>query len=117
LQIGKILYQQGELDRALAEYQWATRLKPDDQSAIEGTGLIYLAQQNYYRAIVDFRRLTELAPNNPRGYHNLGLALKGRNRDKEAIAALEQASKLYKNDGNQEQANQVTKLIEEINQG
>ncbi|MEL6912357.1 MAG: hypothetical protein AAFO85_19480, partial [Cyanobacteria bacterium J06598_4] len=44
----------------------------------------------------------------------LGLALSARNRDKEALVALNQALELYQSDGNKTQAEQVSVLIEEI---
>ncbi|MGB5636216.1 MAG: tetratricopeptide repeat protein [Waterburya sp.] len=114
-QAGNILYQAEKYDLALAEYQWAARLKPDFIPAIEAVGKVYLAQQNYFRAIIEFRRLTEIAPENPMGYHNLGIALKARNKNEEAITALNQALKLYQSNGKQNEVQQVSQLIKEIN--
>ena len=115
LRAGDIRYQKGNLDTALTEYQQALRLRADSAPALEGKGKIYLAKQDYFKAIIAFRRLTEIAPNNPSGYQNLGVALKARNRKQEAIAALNQALKLYKSEGNTQEANTVVVLIEEIN--
>ena len=99
----------------MSEYQWASRLKPDLLPAIEGAGKIYLVQKNYSRAIVSFRRLIELEPDNAIGYHNLGIALKARNRNQEAISAFDRALKLYRRKGETRKADKVGVLLEEIN--
>ncbi len=114
LQSGEILYQQGEFNAALAEYQQAARLSSNALDAIAGLGKTYLAQKNYLQAIINFRNLIEIEPNNPRGYHNLGIALKARNRNSEAIAVLNQAIALYKHEDNDREAENVAILIDEI---
>ena len=116
MKTGDLLYQQKNLDGALTDYQQAARLRSDSATAFEGMGKIYLAKQDYFQAILAFRRLTEISPNNPSGYHNLGIALKARNRNQEAITAFNQALKLYKKKGNLQKAKKVAALIEEVNQ-
>lgn len=73
-----------------------------------------MARQDYLRAVVAYRRLTEIAPKNPAGYYGLGMALKARNRNNEAIASLNRALELYQEVENTEQAERVALLIEEL---
>ncbi|HBK64935.1 MAG TPA: Tfp pilus assembly protein PilF, partial [Cyanobacteria bacterium UBA11166] len=71
-------------------------------------------QENYIEAIVAYRRLTEIAPQDPKAYYNLGLALKGRDRTTEAIAAIEKARDLYKRQGNSQGVRQAESLLREL---
>jgi len=73
-----------------------------------------LAQKNYMDAIVVYRQLTELAPQDPRAYYNLGVALKGRERFKEAIAAVEKARDLYRKKGESEGEKKAESLLQEL---
>ncbi|MEM8832114.1 MAG: tetratricopeptide repeat protein, partial [Cyanobacteria bacterium P01_G01_bin.19] len=111
---GDALYQQEKLDEALAEYQEAARLSSNNPEVLAGMGQVYLAQSSYFKAVVTFRKLTEIEPNNPRGYHNLGIALKARGRNSEAISNLDRALALYESEGNEEEAENVAVLIDEI---
>jgi Flp pilus assembly protein TadD len=65
-------------------------------------------------AIIAYRRLVELAPQDPRAYYNLGLALKERDRIADAIAAVEKARDLYQRQGKNEGAQKAESLLQEL---
>jgi hypothetical protein len=65
---------------------------------IRTMGLAYLEENNLTEAEAEFRRLTELAPDEPLGYANLGLALLRQARYDEAAEAIGQAKDLDDSD-------------------
>ena len=115
LRTGDVLYQQQKFDAALIEYQQASRLKLNSAEAIEGIGKVYLAKHNYFRSTSEFRRLTRISVDNPSGYRYLGISLRARKRYDEAIAAFNQALKLYQSAGNTQEADKVVAFIDELN--
>lgn len=115
LQTGDILYQQQKYDDALVEYKAASKLETNSPEAVEGKGRIYLAKKNYLRATSEFRRMTLDYPNNPVGYHYLGIALQARKRENDALSALVEAQQIYQVQNNVEAVEEITELINEIN--
>lgn len=61
---------------------------------------VYLAQNMTSWAIVTYRRILELDPNNAETYLTLGRILARQNRKQEAIKFLEQAETLFNRQGN-----------------
>ncbi|HEY9822761.1 MAG TPA: tetratricopeptide repeat protein [Candidatus Sericytochromatia bacterium] len=57
---------------------------------------------------------TELTPQDPRAYYNLGVALKGREQFKEAIAVVEKARDLYRKKGESEGEKKAESLLQEL---
>ena len=98
----------------MTEYQKAATLSSDNPEIVAGIGKIYLAQESYFKAVIAFRNLTEIEPNNALGHYNLGVALKARSRKSEAITALNKALELYESEGNDKEAENVAILIDEI---
>ena len=115
LRTGDVLYQQQKFDAALIEYQQASRLKLNSAEAIEGIGKVYLAKHNYLRSTSEFRRLTRISTDDPSGFRYLGISLRARKRYDEAIAAFNQALKLYQSAGNTQEADKVVVFIDELN--
>ena len=101
-QKGKLLQKQGNLKAAKSAYQEAVDLSSQPVEALVALGAIQLKQEQYLDAIVTYRRLTELVPDNPGIQYNLGLALKGRDRVDEARVAFQKAYRLFVKVGNQE---------------
>jgi Flp pilus assembly protein TadD len=77
-------------------------------------GELMLAQKNYLEAIVAYRHLTELAPQDPQAFYNLAVALKERDRTREAISAVEKARDLYQSQGNKDGVKQAESLLDEL---
>lgn len=99
---GKLLQQQGQIQAALSAYKKAVSFDTQPVSALIALGEVQLKQKDYLQATVTYRRLTDLVPNNPSIYYNLGLALKGRNRMGEARQAFQTAYELFRDVNNQD---------------
>ncbi|NBD34032.1 MAG: tetratricopeptide repeat protein [Cyanobacteria bacterium] len=93
---GKLLQQRGQIEAAASAYKKAVSLNSKPVSALVALGEVQLKQKAYLDATVTYRRLTELVPDNPSIYYNLGLALKGRNRTREARQAFQTAYELFR---------------------
>jgi tetratricopeptide (TPR) repeat protein len=76
-----------------------------------GIGDILFQKRAYLPAIVAYRRVTQLAPENPVGFHRLGIALQSRERRREAITAWQSALNLYEQQGNQLGAKTIESLL------
>jgi len=96
VQMGRILQIQNNWDGAIKAFEKATNILPNSVEAQAGLADSYLAKSDFMMATIAYRRLTELAPQNAQAYYNLGLALKERARNSEAIAALEKARDLFR---------------------
>lgn len=111
VELGKVWQRINRYDAALAAYTRALELQPRFIEAEAHVGDLLLLQQNYLEAIVVYRRLIEFEPDNPYNYHQLGLALQGRNREEEAIEAWQKALTLYTNQNNSQGIKQVESLL------
>ncbi|MFQ6031455.1 MAG: tetratricopeptide repeat protein [Candidatus Zixiibacteriota bacterium] len=65
---------QGNLDKALAEYQKALQLNPNYTRVYTNLGAVYLRKQNYDQAILQFKKAIELNYFDKKAHYNLGLA-------------------------------------------
>lgn len=101
-QKGKLLQQQGQIAAATSAYKRAVSLDGKLVEALIALGELQLNAQDYLEAVVTYRRLGELVPNNPGVYYNLGLALKGRDRASEARQAFQRAYQLFQKVRDQE---------------
>jgi tetratricopeptide (TPR) repeat protein len=111
LKMAMVYEQQKDWDNALSSYQKASGLDNKSIQASGGTARILEQKQDYFRAIVAYRRFIELAPENPYGYHRLGLLLKDRGRKPEAKEMLEKAKSIYQQQGKLEKVAEVQKEI------
>ncbi len=75
-------------DAALADYDRALRLDPDDSYALYNRGLLHLAANRFDPAIADLSRSIALRPDNPAAYRNRAEAYGGRGAYDDAIADL-----------------------------
>jgi Flp pilus assembly protein TadD len=82
------------------ESAWAAAVErnPDAPEAQLGLGLARLHRGDHARARGHFRRVTELAPADPRGWSNLAAALAGERRFAEALAPMQRAVALSPTD-------------------
>jgi tetratricopeptide (TPR) repeat protein len=75
---------------------------------------ILLEQQDYLMAIVEHRYSIALDPQDAQSYYHLGLALRERKRNEEAITALKRALNLYQQQGNTKQVEAVETVLDEL---
>jgi serine/threonine-protein kinase len=93
--LGNALRRQGKLPEAIAAYREAIRLKPDDAAAHDSLGVILCDQaRDYAGAEAEFREGIRLEPNDAGVRYNLGNALRGQEKQLEAIAAYRDAIRL-----------------------
>lgn len=65
---------QGNLDKALEEYEKAVQLDPGYTKAYTNAGAIYLKSEDYDRAIQQFKKVIELNQWDTKAHYNLGYA-------------------------------------------
>ena len=84
----------GQLDRAIADYETAHKLAPNNIDPIYNRGRAYYGKGQYDRAIADYTQVIKLAPKFPYSYLNRGVAYEHSGQRDEAIADYSKALKL-----------------------
>lgn len=95
---GLILAQAGQMTEALAEMEKAHQLDPDDTPTMLQLAMLYMAKDNYARAIEMFTAVLQKEPENADALHGRGDALLNMGKQAEAIADYEKALKLDADD-------------------
>ncbi|NJN76113.1 MAG: tetratricopeptide repeat protein [Synechococcaceae cyanobacterium RL_1_2] len=114
LEVARILQSQGLLDSAFNAYKLALDLDSSLIDAKVGIAAINLRREDFLSAIIGYRELAELLPNNPDVYYNLGLSLRGRSRMKEAKEAWETSIQLYQLQGDRNAVARVEALMKKF---
>jgi Flp pilus assembly protein TadD len=78
------------------------RLDPNNLYAFNERGSLYLQQQNFLSAVVDFRQTVQLDPNFAEGYYNQGWAQLRSGDPRAAAANFRKAAALFKSQGKTE---------------
>ena len=65
---------EGDYNQALANYNQALKLKPDDWEALSNRGALYVASKDYKRAITDLDRALSLRPLSEAAFNNRAMA-------------------------------------------
>lgn len=89
--LGKIYSLRGESAPAMAHYEQAIALRPDDAGAHNNLALELLRTGDVEAAVQHFNEAVRLWPNYPDAYFHLGLALEQRGWTNEAVRAFELA--------------------------
>ena len=71
---GNAAYSAGSFDKAIANFNEAIRLHPDDASVFNSRGSAYAHKGNLYRAIADYNEAIRLKPNYALAFCNRGIA-------------------------------------------
>lgn len=105
LKEGGNLFQQGNYEAAITQYNAALEIQPDNPIAYNLLGMAYRfrynqtgAQQYKDKEIESFQKAISLDPNYWVAYKNLAASLYYQNRKKEAVPYLEKALELQPND-------------------
>jgi arylsulfatase A-like enzyme/Tfp pilus assembly protein PilF len=80
-----------KVDEAIAQYQEALRLQPDNELALSNLANVYRAQGRHDAALEGYRRVLELEPRNPQTWYQMATLYLDRADVKEAERTLEQA--------------------------
>jgi Flp pilus assembly protein TadD len=92
--LGLLLQKRGELDEALAHYEQAIALAPEQVEAHANLGDVLLARGQVDDALAQYRRAVELDPRQPTIRYNLATVLTQRGQLDEAIRQYRQALEL-----------------------
>jgi tetratricopeptide (TPR) repeat protein len=85
---------QRDYARAIADYDQAIRLNPQDALAYSNRGFAYYNQQDYARAIADHHQAIRLNPGDALAYNNRGFAYFSQRNYARAIADYDRAIRL-----------------------
>jgi tetratricopeptide (TPR) repeat protein len=89
--IGLVLLKKGSVDEAVANFQKALQMNPDNVLVDNILGNALLQKGRVDEAIAEFQKARQIKPNDPAGHSNLGNALLQKGRVDEAIAEFQQA--------------------------
>ena len=91
--LGSALLQDGQTDEAIAQFQAAHNVDPQNAAACYNLGNAFLQQGRMDDAIAQFRQALKLNPNNAIASYNLGNALLQQGHVDEAMAQFQNAQK------------------------
>ena len=95
--LGLSAWEVGDLDKAIAEYSEAIRLKPDYAMAYTNRGIAYHSNNMLNEAIADFSKAIELAPNDGRAYLERGTTYMDKSNYDNALPDFARAIELMPN--------------------
>lgn len=115
LLLGKCLVQQGNLKDALSTFDTLIETSPKNVDGYIELGKVYMEQGKIDSAIAQFQKATKIKPNKFAEPHRvLGLALKEKGNEKEALNALKKAKQLYSNQKSYPMVKTIDEEIETI---
>ena len=100
---------------AIADYDTAIRLDPDDASAYYNRGVAKANLEKYKTAIADFDIAIRLKPDHAKAYHGRGLMKALLGRTSEAKQDYQTALKLAKEVGNESLIVTIKRLLKDSN--
>ncbi|MBD2003760.1 MULTISPECIES: tetratricopeptide repeat protein [Cyanophyceae] len=113
-QSGNELYGQGKAEAAIIIYQQAIRLNPRHAVAHNAIGIIRASQGRWEEAIAEYQQALSINPDYADVLKNLGQALWQQGKREDAIASLEKAKKLYTQQRQPYEVNQVDSLLQRM---
>ena len=112
--LGYSLGNLGENTGAAAAYRRSTELDRNNLDAYLGLGVVLLRQGNYNAALWVNKQMLAVDPNNASAYKLMGAILMQQRRFKEAIAALNRAIDLYKQQGQTEGVQRTEAMLKQL---
>ncbi|MCE0497326.1 MAG: tetratricopeptide repeat protein [Methylacidiphilales bacterium] len=96
--LGLALFQKGQTDAAITEYQKALEINPNYDAALNNLGEALSHKGQVDEAIIEYQKALEINPNYDTAHYNLGNALMQKGRIDEAIDQDQIALKIDPND-------------------
>ena len=93
-QLGLVLAEGGQFDKAVAQYQKALEINPDYAETHNNLGVAMASRGQINSAIARYQMALKISPDYVEAHNNLGVALAGRGEVDSAIAQYEQALKV-----------------------
>jgi tetratricopeptide (TPR) repeat protein len=90
---------QGQFDQAIAQFQTAIQLDPNDAKAHYNLGLAYQKQDKLEEAAAAYQKAIQLDPDLADAHNNLGLIYYTEGKPEQAIAEYQEAIRINPNDG------------------
>ena len=103
-----------DYDRAIAKFDRAITLKPDNYNAYFNRGCAHHRQENYLAAIEDFTKVVQLKPNLTQAYVNRGVLHYQVGHNRAAFADINIALQQYQNQGDRLAYNLVFNLKRQL---
>jgi len=85
------LTRQGKVEAAIAEWNRALQLSPEDDRANSNVALLLVSSGHFAEAVPHFETVLRVNPDYPDGHSNLGVALAGLGKTEQAIGEFEKA--------------------------
>jgi tetratricopeptide (TPR) repeat protein len=95
--LGKALYQKGQVDEAMAQCQRALEIDPNYAAAHINLGLALFQKGQLDEAVAQFQKALEINPNDAAAHYNLGNALFQKGQVDEAVAQYQKALEIDPN--------------------
>jgi tetratricopeptide (TPR) repeat protein len=95
--LGLVLFQKGQVDEAIYQYQKALEIKSDLAEAHSNLGNALLQRGQVDEAIAEYQKALGIDPNYAKAHYNLGVALAQAGRLDEAIAEYQKALEINPN--------------------
>jgi len=83
--LGNALFQKGDVDEAITQYQKALQINPDYMEAHYNLGCALIQKGRMDEAIIQYQKALQINPDNAEVHYNLGCALLQKGRMDEAI--------------------------------
>ena len=99
LQQGNEFFEWKDYEGAIASFDRAIEIKPDDHQAWYGRGLALSNLRRYEEVIASYDRAIEIKPDNHEVWNNQSIALENLGRYEEATASIKRAVETQKNLG------------------
>jgi tetratricopeptide (TPR) repeat protein len=92
--MGLALAKKGDADGAIAQFNQALAIQPDDGEVHYNMGVVLLAKGDVEDAIAQYERALEIAPDSAEFHNNLGTALFAKGDVEDAIAQFQESLKI-----------------------
>ena len=92
--LGRTLFEMGQIDEAFTHYQKALEIKPDFATAHNNLGVALAHRKRFDEAISHFRKAVQIYPDQEEAHNNLGSALANQGKFREAIVHFTEALRI-----------------------
>ena len=104
----------GQYKQAIPYFDGLLEINPNDVDILSKLGTIYYSLGKHSDAIPYFEKIIAIVPDAPYPYSLLGVAYYSIGEYAKGKENLLAAKKLYTKQGNEEKANEITRLIDEL---